>query len=65
MCLEICDHLNIQLFKIPYPPKTSNLTTSSSSNPLTGSLTTQRSFDKNGTNSLQQHRKSSRAKKQH
>lgn len=21
VCVEICDHLNIQLFRIPYPPK--------------------------------------------
>lgn len=26
VCLEICDHLNIQLFRIPYPPKVTKAT---------------------------------------
>lgn len=26
VCLEICDHLNIQLFRIPYPPKITKAT---------------------------------------
>lgn len=25
ICLEICDHMCIELFRIPYPPKSSNL----------------------------------------
>lgn len=44
VCLEICNHLNIQLFRIPYPPNFANV-----SNTKSGA--TDNSQERNGTNS--------------
>lgn len=67
VCIEIAEHLNISIFRIPYPPKPV-MTSQGTNPPPHGSLTHRTSIghDKNGTssaNNLQQHRKSSRTSK--
>ncbi|XP_055383418.1 cholinephosphotransferase 1 isoform X3 [Condylostylus longicornis] len=39
VCLEICDHLHIKLFKIPYPPRRPSMTTTGTNAPHLSSLT--------------------------
>ncbi|KAJ6645749.1 Choline/ethanolaminephosphotransferase 1 [Pseudolycoriella hygida] len=55
VCLEICEHLNIQLFRIPYPPRLpTNPTTTA---PVTSSNNTS---DRNGLSAKRQTRSSKR-----
>ncbi|XP_055856675.1 choline/ethanolaminephosphotransferase 1 isoform X4 [Episyrphus balteatus] len=63
VCLEICDHLHIQLFKIPYPPK-GPATVSQGTNPPTTSLsmTSGAPHDKNGGSHHRKHAKQSSKK---
>lgn len=37
VCLEICDHLDIELFRIPYPPRPVQAATASQKLPLSSS----------------------------
>lgn len=63
VCLEICDHLHIQLFKIPYPPK-APATVSQGTNPPTTSLSMSSgsTHDKNGGSHHRKHAKQSSKK---
>ncbi|XP_055923328.1 cholinephosphotransferase 1 isoform X2 [Eupeodes corollae] len=63
VCLEICDHLHIQLFKIPYPPKGPS-TVSQGTNPPTTSLSmgSGAAHDKNGGSHHRKHAKQSSKK---
>lgn len=63
VCMEICDHLHIKLFKIPYPPKPPSTTTQGTNPPPTGSLGVTM-HDKNGTHSHQHRKQSKTSKKQ-
>uniref|UniRef100_U5ESN6 diacylglycerol cholinephosphotransferase n=1 Tax=Corethrella appendiculata TaxID=1370023 RepID=U5ESN6_9DIPT len=65
VCLEICDYLQIELFRIPYPPKP--LMTSQGTNPLQKHHHHHHSkdgADKNGTNLQQQQSQQTNQKKQ-
>lgn len=63
VCVEICDHLRIQLFIIPYPPK-GPATISQGTNPPTTSLSMSSGAaqDKNGGNHHRKHTKQSSKK---
>ncbi|XP_037914034.1 cholinephosphotransferase 1 isoform X7 [Hermetia illucens] len=64
ICLEICEHLKIQLFRIPYPPKPP-LTVSQGTNapPVDGNIYSS-SHDKNGTHGHQHRKQNKLSKKQ-
>lgn len=76
ICLEICDHLHIRLFKIPYPAKLSPITiqnqtqqsmstigNNSIMSPVS-SLSSTSSHDKNGTHQQQHRKQQKNSKKQ-
>lgn len=59
VCLEICNHLEIQLFKIPYPPSGSSKTMTS------GSAVSENSQDRNGLNAASSYQSQSPFQQQH